>query len=219
MILEVNAVIFDFDGVIINSGADIANAAQYTLKYFKKTVLTKDEIISYVGHGAEILIRRCFKECSEEVILQAIPFYKKYFLNNALIETKLYPNVKETLKVIKEKWKDKKIALVTNKPEDISKKILAGLDIRQFFDLILGPESVKEIKPDPEGIRKVLDTFGIAAERAIMEGDSYVDIQAGRNAGTKTCGVMYGLGNKEELLESTPDLYISDMIQLLEHIK
>jgi HAD superfamily hydrolase (TIGR01509 family) len=140
-------------------------------------------------------------------------------LENALIETKLYPNVKETLKDIKEHRRDKKIALVTNKPEEISKKILAGLGIRQYFDLIMGPESVKKIKPDPEGIRKVLDTFGIVAEKAIMVGDSYVDVKAGRSAGTNTCGVTYGLGNKKELIKAAPDFYISDMSQLLEHIE
>ncbi|MEN6462245.1 MAG: HAD-IA family hydrolase [Syntrophomonas sp.] len=219
MKFKVNVVVFDFDGVIIDSGADIASAAQDTLKVFNRPVLSKDEIISYVGHGAEVLIRKCFKDCSEEVIEQAIPFYKKYYLDNALIETKLYPNVKETLKVIKEDNEDKKIALVTNKPEEITKKILAGLGIRQYFDLIMGPESVKKIKPDPEGIRKVLDTFGIAAEKAIMVGDSYVDVEAGRNAGTNTCGVTYGLGNKEDLIKAAPDFYISDMSQLLEHIE
>jgi phosphoglycolate phosphatase len=219
MKFKVNVVIFDFDGVIIDSGADIASAAQHTLKVFNRPVLSKEEIISYVGHGAEVLIRRCFKDCNKEIIEQAIPFYKKYYLDNALIETTLYPNVKEMLKVIKGQGEDKKIALVTNKPEEISKKILAGLGIRQFFDLILGPESVKKIKPDPEGISKVLDTFGIAAEKAIMVGDSYVDVQAGKNAGTNTCGVTYGLGNKEALTESAPDFYISDMSQLLDHIE
>lgn len=218
MKFEVNVVIFDFDGVIIDSGADIASAAQHTLKVFNRPVLSEDEIISYVGHGAEALIRRCFKDSSEELIKQAVPFYKKYYLDNALIETKLYPHVKETLKVIKE-LEEKEIALVTNKPEDISRKILAGLGIRQFFDLILGPESVKKIKPDPEGIKKVLAALGIAREKAIMVGDSYVDVQAGKNAGTITCGVAYGLGNKEELIKSAPDFLISDMSQLLEYIE
>lgn len=213
MKFKLDVVIFDFDGVIIDSGPDIANAMQHTLRNFNRPVLTEKEIISYVGHGAEVLVRRCLKECGEELIKAAIPFYRKYYLDNALIKTRLYPGVKETLAVLKEQ-ENKQIALVTNKPEDITAKILAGLGIKDFFELILGPESVKQMKPDPEGIKKVLAAFETVAEKAIMVGDSWVDVIAGRNADTVTCGVTYGLGNREELIKSAPDFLIDSLTQL-----
>lgn len=215
---QVDAVIFDFDGVIIDSGTDIAHAVQHTLKLFDRPVLSKSEIISYVGHGAEVLIRRSFKGCSEEVIQQVIPVYKKYYLENSLVDTKLYNHVKETLEFIK-KPMNKKIAMVTNKPEDIAARILKGLGIGEYFDLVVGPESVKKMKPDPEGIIKVLNTFGIAAENAIMAGDSHTDVEAGKNAGTVTCGVTYGLGATEELIQSSPDFLIDKMSSLRKFIE
>lgn len=215
---KVDAVIFDFDGVIIDSGTDIAHAVQHTLQKFNRPVLTADEIISYTGHGAEYLIRQSFKGCSEELIMEALPAYKKYYLENALIETTLYPHVKQTLEVIKRKM-HYKIALVTNKPENIARKILAGLDIADYFDAVLGPESVEKMKPDPEGIGKVLAAFKIAPQNAIMVGDSHTDVEAGKRAGTYTCGITGGLGNKEELIESNPDFLIDDMLQLLEHLE
>lgn len=214
---KVKTVIFDFDGVIIDSGADIANAVKHTLNVFRRPVLPMSEIISYVGHGAEYLIRKSFQGSSEELIKQALPAYRKHYLENALIETRLYSNVEETLDVIKEHIH--KIALITNKPEDIAEIILAGLDIKDYFDIVLGPESVIKMKPDPEGIRRVLATFGIAPKNAIMVGDSHTDIEAGKSAGTNTCGVTYGLGNRKELIQSAPDFLISDMAQLLEHIE
>lgn len=214
---KVQAVIFDFDGVIIDSGLDIANAVKHTLKRFSRPVLTTDEIISYTGHGSEFLIRKSFQDCSDDLIMQALPAYNKYYLENALIETRLYPHVKETLGLLKG-HPGYKIALVTNKPEDIAYRILAGLDIEDYFDAILGPESVKNMKPDPEGIRQVLAAFQITPNNAVMVGDSHTDIEAGRNAGTYTCGVSYGLGNTEELIQSGPDFIINDMSQLLEHL-
>lgn len=216
---QVDAVIFDLDGVIIDSGADIAAGVQHILQLFRRPVLSKDEILSYVGHGAEVLIRRSFKDCPEELIKQAIPVYKKYYLDNALIETRLYEHVHESLEYIKGQMGNKKIALVTNKPEDIAEKILEGLGVKEYFDLLLGPESVKRMKPDPEGIIKVLNELGIAVEKAIMVGDSHTDIEAGRSAGTVTCGVTYGLGDTDELIKASPDFLIRDMASLLEYIE
>jgi phosphoglycolate phosphatase len=212
MKLKLEILVFDFDGVIVDSGVDIANAVNHTLRYFNKPVLSKDEIISYVGHGAEYLIRQCFKASSEEQIKKALPYYKEFYLEHCVVETKLYDNLKETL----EFFMTKKMAVVTNKPESITKKILYELEVLSYFDLIIGPESVKELKPNPEGLLKVLKVFGGRPEKAIMIGDSYTDIEVGRNAGMHTCGVTYGLGDINKLLESSPDFLINDISKLKE---
>lgn len=214
---SVNLIIFDFDGVIIDSGQDIASAVQHVLQLFNRPILTREEIISYVGHGVEHLIRKCFQDADEEMIRKAIPIYRDHYLENAVVETRLYDNVKETLGYIRKGAK--KTALVTNKPEHAALKILKVLGVREYFDMIVGPESVKKMKPDPEGIRQVLTQFAMPAQQAIMVGDSHVDIEAGRNAGTLTCGVIYGLGNRGELINSSPDILIGNMLELLEYIK
>lgn len=214
MKVKLNALILDFDGVIVDSGADIANAVCYALKRFNRPLLLKDEIISYVGRGVENLIRRSFKECSDEIVRQAITVYKKYYLDNCVVETVLYNNVKETL----EFFKGKKIALVTNKPEDLTFKIIEVLGVRDYFKMVIGPESVKKMKPDPEGILKALEAFGEDPRKAIMVGDSYTDVEVGKSAGTYTCGVTYGLGSTDELVKAKPDFLIDNMIKLTEII-
>ena len=215
----VNLIIFDFDGVIIDSGRDIASAAQYVLKLFDRPVLSQEEIISYVGHGVQYLIRNCFKGCDDDFIEQVIPIYRKHYFENAVVETRLYKHVEETLEYIKKTGEDNKIALVTNKPEDLSYKILDLLEVKQYFDVVVGPESVKKMNPDPEGILQVLEQFKISPRQAIMVGDSHVDIEAGKNAGTITCGVTYGLGDREELIKSSADILINDIAELLTHIE
>lgn len=210
MKLKVNVILFDFDGVIVNSSADIVNAVNYTLNYFGKPVLKTDEIISYVGRGMEVLLQKSFKVNDPMLIKQALPVYKNYYLEHCVIETKLYTNVKETL----EFFKDKKTGLVTNKPEDLTLKILKCLDVRDYFGKIIGPESVKRMKPDPEGLIKVINAFGENPVKTIMVGDSYTDIVAGKSAGTYTCGVTYGLGSKTELIRSAPDFIVDDLLSL-----
>lgn len=215
----VNLIIFDFDGVIIDSGQDIASAVQHVLKLFNQPVLSRKEIITYVGHGVEYLIRKCFKDCDDDTIKQVIPIYRKHYLENAVIKTRLYEHVEETLEYIRKSGENNKIALVTNKPEDLTYKILEVLGVKQYFDMAVGPESVKKMKPDPEGILQVLEHFNLPPQKAIMVGDSYVDVEAGKNAGTLTCGVTYGLGDREELIKSSPDILINHIAELLPHIE
>ncbi|MEG6614370.1 HAD-IA family hydrolase [Pseudoclostridium thermosuccinogenes] len=210
----INVLIFDFDGVIIDSRDDIAGAVEYSLKHFGRPPLPRDEIISYIGWGADNLIRSCFKGCDDEVIREAISFYKKYYLDNSVKETKLYKNVEETLDF----FKGKKIALVTNKPEDISLSILDKLGVADRFNIVIGPESLKKLKPDPEGILKVLDAFGEDPKKTIMIGDTYTDVEAGKAAGTYTCGVTYGIGSTEDLLKASPDYIVDDIIKLTDII-
>lgn len=210
MKLKVDAIVFDFDGVIIDSGRDIANAVCCTLQHYGRPVLPIDEIISYVGRGPEVLVRKSFKDCSEELIKEAIPYYKEYYLNNCMIETTLCKNVKATL----EFFKNKNMAVVTNKPEDMTYKILDGLGVRDYFRKVIGPDSVRRLKPDPEGLLKAVEFFGADPERVIMVGDSSYDILAGKNAGTHTCGVTYGIGSVEEMKNAGPDVIIDDMIEL-----
>lgn len=212
---KVNAVIFDFDGVLIDSGDDLADAVLYALKRFERPLLPRAEIIGYVGRGIENLIRRSFKGCSEETASAALPVFSEYYFKNCLERTRLHKNVAETL----EKIKDKKIGLVTNKAEVMSGRILEGLGISKYFDAVVGPESVKNIKPDPEGILKALKMFGIEPSNAVMVGDTFTDIQAGKNAGTKTCGVTYGIGDTVELVKAAPDFLIDDMKKFTDFIE
>jgi len=214
----IEGLLFDLDGVIIDSGADIVQAVQYTLKLFQQPVLPMDEIIDYVGDGARALIRRSFKYAAPKLIEEALPVYLEYYYAHSLIETKLYPNVEATLRTLQQTRPDMRMAVITNKPEAVSEKILAGLGIMDCFDHIIGPESVIRLKPDPEGILRVLWAWNLPAGKAIMIGDSHTDIQAGRAAGTVTCGVTYGLGDQDALREARADFMIDNLAQLLELI-
>ncbi len=212
---KVNVIIFDLDGVIIDSGEDIANAVNHTLEKYGREKLSKEEIINYVGFGGLYLIRMCFKGSDEDTIQKAFVDYKSYYYDNPIVKTRLYPGVEEIL----ERFKDKKMAVVTNKPQAIAMRILEKFGVLRYFGMVLGPESLKRMKPDPEGLVKVLDHFGEKPELALMTGDSHTDIEAGKSIGTLTCGVTYGLGSREKLLLSSPDFVVDDIRKLASFIR
>lgn len=219
--------IFDCDGVIIDSGEDIAEAVNETFRHFGYWPVPTEKIISFIGNGARTLIIRALKfstknhfdESKTEKLAEILDWYIQYYYAHPIVKTRLYAGIKNFLRVLKEK--NKKVAMLTNKPEKIARKILEQLDVLQHFDFIVAPETTddngKKInqKPSPDGIqfalRKINEKYGIslAKENVIMIGDSKVDIQAGKSFGCKTVACRGGLGNTEELLSENADFCFS----------
>jgi phosphoglycolate phosphatase len=108
----------------------------------------------------------------------------------------------------------KSLAVVTNKVERFTLKILEGLGIRDRFEAVLGGDSMKEKKPHPGPILRVLETAGLPARRAVYIGDSGIDIAAGKAAGTWTCGVLYGLRPESEIREAAPDAVVASALEI-----
>ena len=104
--------------------------------------------------------------------------------------------------------------MVTNKLHNLAVTVLRGLGIEERFDAVLGGDSGAEKKPDPALLRLVLRQFQIIPANALMVGDGDTDIEAGRCAGVITCGVTYGLANKDDLAAAKPDFLIDDLAQL-----
>lgn len=212
MKIRIETIIFDFDGVLIDSGRDIADAVNHMLRQIGKEELEYEEIIRHVGNGAKRLVQECVKSEDDELLKKAVDIYKGYYLNHCVEKTGLYPNVLQVL----EHYRDKNLAVVSNKPEEISKAITKKLGIDKFVRLVIGPESVVNIKPHPESLIKAADFFGTSPEKCVMVGDTYTDIIAGKAAKMHTCGVTYGLGETEPLKAENPDFLAGNIIELIE---
>ncbi len=205
-----DVIIFDLDGTLIDSRLDLANSVNFTRQQMGLSVLTHDLIYSYIGDGATLLIRRAMGEgLAEEDVKQALDIFLKHYGIHLLDNTVLYPGVRETL----DQLGDIRLAVLTNKPLAPTTAILQGLGIHEKFALVYGGNSFEQKKPDPIGINKILSDTGAHRERALMVGDSRIDIQTGQNAGVATCGVRYGLAS-ETLGDLNPDFLIDEMGQL-----
>jgi phosphoglycolate phosphatase len=109
------------------------------------------------------------------------------------------------------------MAVLTNKPVGASRGILQGLGLGQIFRMIYGGNSFERKKPDPMGIQTILREFGVEPAQVMVVGDSEIDVQTARNAGTWICGVTYGFGS-HRFDEFPPDLIIDSLAELVPHL-
>ena len=214
---DIRLAIFDFDGVIVDSGGDIADAVNYARVKYGRQVLPNEEVFKFIGFGSKTLIKKAFPDVDDSQLFDEIyDTYYDYYMTHCVNKTIFYDGVIDVFDKLREMEID--IAVMTNKPEGLTKAILDKLGVDKYVRFVVGPESISALKPDPEGIEKILEEFECEPENAIMVGDSYTDIIAGRAAETWTCAVTYGIGDTRRLLESEPDFVIDRFDELLENI-
>jgi len=109
------------------------------------------------------------------------------------------------------------MAVYTNKPVRVSRSIIQGLGVGDHFRVVYGGNSFERKKPDPMGVDSILREFGAAPPQVMIVGDSEVDVQTARNAGTWVCGVTYGFGS-HRFTEFPPDLLVDNLTELLPHL-
>jgi len=211
---KVRALIFDLDGTLIDSKLDLALSVNATLAELGRNPLPHEQIFSYVGQGAPALIARALGgDSSEEDCQLGLEFFIKYYSAHKLDNTILYPGVRETLDALK----GMPMAVYTNKPVRVSRSIIQELGVAGHFRHVYGGNSFERKKPDPMGVESILREFGAAPTQVMIVGDSEVDVQTARNAGTWVCGVTYGFGS-HHFTEFPPDLLLDNLTELLPHL-
>jgi phosphoglycolate phosphatase len=206
----VNVLIFDLDGTLIDSKLDLALAVNAMLKHKGRPPETHEAIYSLVGNGAPTLVRRALGDAASDAEVEsALAYFLSYYREHMLDNTVLYPGVLECLQSV-EKYS---LAVLTNKPVRFSVAIIEGLGISRYFRYVYGGNSFEKKKPDPIGVETLLRDFKAEPKQAMIIGDSEVDMQTARNAGTWACGVTYGLGS-DRLPQCAPDLLLDNLTQL-----
>ncbi len=207
--------LFDLDGTILNSGKDIAIAANYALTKLGKKPLPEEEIIKHVGYGGHKLIEGILDSNDEELIEEGVKLFREYYFSNLTTYSEPYPYVVEILKKLKKQGRS--LGVVSNKYEDLSVQILKELDMLDFFDVVVGGDTTPEKKPHPLPIIYALEKMPINSKKAVIVGDSEADILAGKQAGIKTCLVTYGFGKTEVAKKFNPD-FIIDSFKEIENL-
>lgn len=209
----VDTLIFDFDGVLVETGPDIVNAANYTLEVLGLNPLPVPLVISYIGGGAEAVMRRCLGGRADALLAQAVPIFVQRYREHCCVESRLYPGVATVLEHYARAGK--RLTIATQKVEVITHSIMNTLGIADCFHLVVGAESVTHRKPHPESILKILEQTMTPPSRAVIIGDMASDIQAGIAAGIFTCGVSYGYGAASELEAANPHLMFHELTQMM----
>jgi phosphoglycolate phosphatase len=207
----VRALIFDLDGTLIDSQRDMIRSVNAMLEEMGREQLHEDTISGYIGHGAPQLVGQALGNGSTaEELERALKFFFAHYEEHKLDSTCAYPGVPEALAQLAVF----NMAILTNKPVRVSVRILEGLGLAKYFRAVYGGNSFETKKPDPLGAQTILREFGAAPAEAVLIGDSEVDVQTARNAGTFAAAVNYGFGAPNP--PTTPHvLYLDRLIDLV----
>ena len=220
---RIRLLVFDLDGTLIDSRLDLVHSVNATLRHIGRPELDGDIIASYVGDGAPVLVRRVLGDAdmaNEALLREALEYFLGYYRIHKLDHTVVYEGIPEMLARLAEPSNglQREMAVLSNKPVNPSRDIVQALGMADFFVRIYGGNSFPTKKPDPLGVQTILQETGIAAEQALMIGDSSVDVLTGRNAGLWTCGVNYGFA-PHSLEEVPPDVLVETPRELGELLR
>lgn len=211
---QVDAILFDLDGTLVDSAGDIATSVNWMLGELGLPQRSVSDIQRFVGDGMKALLTRAIGTEDPERLTTSIRLFREHYRAHCLDTSRLYPDVLPVLEALR----DKPLAVVTNKPREVSIHMLEGLGIAPHFRVVLGGESTPNKKPHPEPLLSALQQLGVPPARSAIVGDHVNDILAGKAAGLWTCAVTYGLTDRAALEQTRPDLLLDRLESLLDHI-
>lgn len=189
--------IFDLDGTLIDSRADLALAINLMRADFGLPPFSLDTVVSMVGDGIQRLMTRALHDLHTPWEMEtAVAAMRRHYQDHLLDETKLYPHVAETLAILKNNWR---LAVATNKTTSEAKKICQQLGIADLLDTIVGGSCCQHLKPHPGLLLRAIELTGSSAAGSWMIGDHRTDLGAAQAAGVRGCFCSYGFGVQDNL--------------------
>lgn len=185
-------VVFDLDGTLIDSRADLAQAVNHMLRRLGLPQLSVETVTGYIGEGARMLVKRALGPEHEHRLEEGLTIFMAYYGAHLLEHTQLYPGIAAMLRQLRQRRV--RLSVLSNKPMAMSRAILDGLGVLPLFDAVLGGDSFSTRKPDPGGLEHLRACAGTPAHKLLVVGDSLIDLHTARAAGLDFCGVSWGFG-------------------------
>lgn len=215
---------FDLDGTLLDSVPDLADAADKTMCALGRPGVTIEQVTTWIGNGADILIGRALSQSltidpdlDPAVHREARQLFDRYYDAGGHQKSDLYPDVKETLAALYAAGMP--MAIVTNKPAQFVPHLLAQHGIADYFVDVIGGDTFPLKKPDPFALNWLLDKHQLSASEMLMVGDSRNDILAAKAAACYVVGLTYGYNYGQPISASDPDIVLDHFSQLVEVVK
>ena len=191
--MEAQLLIFDLDGTLIDSRADLAEAINHMRGQFGLEPLTTETISGYIGNGSRKLVERSLQGAAVD-IEEAMRLNREYYYDHLTVHTTLYDGVAEGLRALVAAGH--KLAVLTNKPGEPSRAILKYFGVADCFEAIVGGGDVERLKPEPDGVFYCMEQSGASKENVWMIGDHYTDLAVAQNADVRSALAQYGFGEE-----------------------
>ncbi|MDA3931619.1 MAG: HAD-IA family hydrolase [Tenericutes bacterium] len=207
---EINAVLFDLDGTMVDSNQILIDSFSHTFNhFFPKIAYTYDDYIHMIGPTLEETFSKLEKDT--EKVQNMIRFFREYYKTNEYASITIYPNLIDTLKALKEMGIQS--GIVTTKFKESALPSIDYFELHKYIDVYVYLDDIKNPKPDAEPIHYAISHLKNPKQMIII-GDNPSDIYAGKNANILTCGVEWSL-KKKQLKSANPDFWLTDFNQLI----
>ena len=207
-------IVFDLDGTLINSVADLASATNYALAYYGLPQHPVDSYRYFVGNGVNILFLRALPESkrTEEWVSKMREIMLPYYAEHCIDLTKPYPKIIDLLQEIE--LCGIKMAVASNKYQAATTPMVKHFFPTTPFVATLGQREGVPTKPDPTIVEDILKIACVDKSKVLYVGDTAVDMQTGRNSGLTTVGVTWGFRPRAELESEAPDFIVDTVDEL-----
>ena len=197
-------IIFDLDGTLLDTLADLADSANYTMEQMGYPKHPTDSYRYFVGNGVPKLLERCLPEDkrTDENIQTARRIFAEYYNVHFVDKTKPYDGVAELIEKLRESGV--KMAVASNKSDEFTVSLVKRF-FGNAFDIVQGGKADVPKKPAPDIVYSIMQKLGAVSENTYFAGDSNVDMYTAKNAGIKAIGCLWGFRTKDELLEGGAD--------------
>jgi phosphoglycolate phosphatase len=215
-------IMFDLDGTLVETAPEICDAVNDTLRQFDLPEVQVAQVSRWIGHGTrELLVQALASslETNVESVRASDTFtaiaaaFDLHYQSRCGTRSHLYPQVRETLLALRSRGV--KLAVVTNKESRFTQTVLNVHQLTPLLDLVVSGDSLPTKKPDPAGIESCLSLFDMPRSRALLVGDSSIDVATARNADVAVWAVPYGYNMGQPIEACAPDRVIADCSLLL----
>lgn len=209
-------VLFDLDGTLLDTLADLSDAMNRVLQGIGFPTHGMDAYRYFVGNGATMLVKRALPEENrgDELVRSSLDRFLREYGENWMVKTRPYEGVASMLDALKKDGL--KMAVLSNKWNEVTQKIVRELLPEWTFDMVVGQREGISVKPDPASALEIAERLHIPPKEFAYLGDSAVDMKTAVAAGMFPVGALWGFRSGEELIAGGARVLISEPMELIE---
>lgn len=214
----VNAVLFDLDGTLLDTAPDLGAALNHVCRLHQRAELPAEQFTPFASHGSRGLLNLVFADdvaADESKLAPLREQFLRYYNDNIAVHTRLFEGIDTVLTTLANAGI--KVAIVTNKPEGLTQRLLPNFAAFNPIDVVIGGDTLTVAKPHPEPLLHAARALNVDASCCLYVGDAERDIQAGINAGMATVLAAYGyISDSDQPQRWGADYVIHQPIELLD---